>query len=61
MQEDAVEFGPLQALRVMLSRSFQKETNWGSVVSKRRQGHLGRLEKKMAGLVFGSGLLARIE
>jgi hypothetical protein len=40
---------------IRLWRSFQKETNSGVVVSKRRQDHFGRLVKKMRGLVFGSG------
>ena len=44
-----------------VSRSFQKETNPGFVVSKRRQGHLGKFEKRMMGWVLGSGLLARTE
>ncbi len=49
-----------QAARLQLGtggvwRSFQKETKWGVVVSKRRQRHLGKLVKRMSGLVLGSG------
>ena len=46
-------FGPAcQVESSGLSWSFQKETNWGFVVSKRRQGHLGRLEKMITGFGF---------